>query len=217
MKYLVGIPYVNHPDLLYLAVNSIKLFWPQTIIIDNSKQRDLRHDKQLPSEIPVYYPPVPLTFSQTMNLLQLIALEQQCQVLMFMHNDAEAHPGTPEAFLAVLQELQVSGRKWGMVQTNYDTLAAFSMKAVMNVGIWDTVLPQYFADIDYYRRMQLAGYEFVGTGLGVTHHNNGSSTIKSDSDKMFLHQITCPLYEHYYEAKWGGKIGAERFNTPFNR
>jgi len=217
MKYLIGIPYVNRPDLLYLAVNSIKLFWPQAIVIDNSKNYDLRYDKQMSPEIPVYEPPVPLTFSQTMNLLQRMALERQCQVLLFMHNDAEAHPGTPEAFLAVLQELQVSGRKWGIALTNYDTLAAFNMEAVMNVGIWDTVLPQYFADIDYYRRMRLAGYEEVITDLGVTHHNNASSTIKSDSDRMFLHHITFPLYERYYETKWGGKIGEERFNTPFNR
>lgn len=216
MKYLIGIPYVNRPDLLKLAVNSIKTYWPHAIIIDNSDRQDLHGEKDLPSDIPVYKPSVPLTFSQSMNLLQHVALERQCEVVMFMHNDAEANEETPEKLLTLLEQLiQCEDRKWGAVFTNYDTLAAFHMQALTAVGKWDTILPQYYADNDYYRRIRLAGYEIINTELAVTHHNV-SSTIKSDPARLYINGITFPLYKRYYEKKWGGEPGKETFSTPFN-
>jgi hypothetical protein len=217
MKYLIGIPYVNRPDLLKLAVNSIQLFWPHAIIVDNSDNMDLRTNNDWPRDILIYEPSVPLTFSQSMNLLQRLALEQECDVVMFMHNDAEAHTGTPEGLLSLLESLlQNSAHKWGAVFTNYDTLAAFNMEAVRDVGRWDIILPQYFADNDYYRRIRLKGYEIVCTDLAVTHHNNASSTIKSDPAKLYMNGITFPLYKRYYARKWGGEPGNEIYTTPFN-
>ncbi|MDT7604355.1 MAG: hypothetical protein QOF61_2352, partial [Acidobacteriota bacterium] len=35
MKYIHGIPYVNRPDLLALAVESVRPLWANTVIIDN--------------------------------------------------------------------------------------------------------------------------------------------------------------------------------------
>lgn len=214
MKYLIGIGYVNRQDLLTIAINSIKPYWPNTVIIDNSPNQDLRINRTLP--IPVYEPPVPLSFSQTMNLLQVMAREKNCDVVMFLHNDAEAHPGTPEAFLSMLESLKKQKRRWGVAFTNYHSLVAFNMEAIRNVGLWDTTMPRYFADVDYYHKVQLAGFENINTLLGVTHHYNGSCTIKSDPNLMFIHNITFPLYQQYYEKKWGGPPGQERFTKPFN-
>lgn len=68
MNFIVGIPYVNRPDLLQRAVDSIKPYWPNTVIIDNSEQQELRnHD--ISSKVEVFIPPVPLTFTQSMNFI----------------------------------------------------------------------------------------------------------------------------------------------------
>ena len=212
MKYILGIPFVNRPDLLERAIQSVRPLWQHTIIIDNS---DTGLD---PSKwpVPVVRPPVPLTFSQTMNLLQRLAAERTCDCLLFMHNDAEAGPGTPEHLLTITEQAMASGRCWGVVFTHYDALAAFSMAMARDVGPWDTTLPQYFADNDYYRRVRLAGYETIETDLEVIHHNNASNTVKGDQRLSFLNSVTYPLYERYYSVKWGGPPGCEAYDWPFD-
>ena len=213
MRYLLGIPVVNRPDLLARAVRSAECCWPSTLIVDNSAAG--LDPACWP--VPILRPPVPLSFSQTMNLLQRLASERYCDALLFMHNDAEAEPGTLESLLAVVDEAVRGGRRWGVAFTHYDTLAAISLTMVPDVGPWDTALPHYFADNDYYRRVRLAGYEILDTGLGVIHHNGASSTIKSDPCRLAQHHVTFPLYESYYTQKWGGRPGQEVYRRPFDR
>lgn len=212
MKFLLGIPYVNRPDLLRLAVASVRPFHARTVIIDNSEQG------LFPADWPVEVlrPSVPLTFSQTMNLLQNLAFERGCEALLSMHNDAEAEAGTCERLLAIIEESFRTERRWGVIFTHYDTLAAFSMEMVAAVGPWDTTLPQYFADNDYYRRVRLLGFETIDTGLPVTHHHNASSTVKSDPWLGWINGVTYPLHGQYYAAKWGGGAGRETYASPFN-
>ena len=100
--------------------------------------------------------------------------------------------------------------------THYDTLASFNMTMVREVGPWDTILPNYFADNDYYRRLRLAGYEVIETSLPVTHVGGGINTINSDPRRRFLNGVAYPLYERYYAAKWGGTPGREMYVQPFN-
>lgn len=210
MKYLLGIPSVVRPDLLKRAVQSVEPLWPSTLIIDNSA--DGLDPQGWP--LPILRPAVPLTFSQTMNLLYRLAEERRCDSLLFMHSDAEAGAGSPERFLTIVEEATMSGRRWGVAYTNYDALAAFNMGMMREVGPWDTVLPHYFADNDYYRRIRLARYDILETGLKVKH--KVSSTIRNDRRYGFLNKVTFPLYQSYYVAKWGGPAGAETYDRPFN-
>jgi hypothetical protein len=212
LRYLLGIPYVNRSDLLLNALHSIGPLLQHTIIIDNSNNRELRNISNLVS---VYEPPVPLTYTESMNLFQKMASERGCSVVMYMHTDAQALPGTPEAFLQIINDLQNNGRKWGIAFTNYDALAAYNMEAIRVVGPWDTTFPHYFSDCDYYRRFRLAGYEEIQTGLPVLHH--GSTTIKSDPNLHSIVNSTWNLYKSYYVRKWGGEPGHERYHTPYNR
>jgi predicted O-methyltransferase YrrM len=203
---------VNRPDLLALAVESVRPLWGHTIIIDNSDNGLRAHEWP----VPIVRPPLPLTFSQTMCLLEREASRRGCDAVLFMHNDAEAAPETPERLLALVAEAQAARRRWGAFFTNYDTLAALSLEAARAVGGWDMTLPQYFSDNDYYRRLRLAGYEIVETALAVTHHNGASSTVKSEPRRAFLNGVTFPLYEGYYAAKWGGPPGGETFDWAFD-
>ncbi|OGX61199.1 MAG: hypothetical protein A2189_06380 [Paenibacillus sp. RIFOXYA1_FULL_44_5] len=215
-NYTLGIGYVNRADLLRQALDSIPMLWPNTFVVDNSEHRELQNHAEINGIVPIINPSVPLSFSQTMNLLQKEALNQGCEVLLFMHNDAIAHEGTPDRLLELIRSLQQEGRKWGAVFTHYDVLVAFNMKAVQEVGSWDTNLPQYFSDNDYYRRMRLAGYEMIESGLPVT-HQNGSSTLHADPYRNMVNGILFPLHAQYYGKKWDGEPGSEQYSIPFNR
>jgi hypothetical protein len=216
MRFLLGIPYVNRPDLLRLALNSVKVMWPWTIIIDNSDRADLWTSQDL-WPVPIFRVlGLPLTLSQTMNLLQAKAVEQNCQAWLFLHSDAEPAAHTAEILLDEARRALQEQESWGVIFTKYDTFCCFNVSAMAAVGPWDTNLPQYFADNDYYRRLELAGYKIFEVGMEVTHHEGGSCTLKSDPIRAHLNGVTFPLYQKYYEAKWGGLPGAERFLLPFN-
>jgi hypothetical protein len=164
--------------------------------------------------VPVMRPSVPLTFTQSMNLLQALARERSCQALLSLHSDAAAGLGTPVAMLNVVERAFANGRRWGVAFTHYDAFAAYNLAMVEDVGPWDTTLPHYFADNDYYRRVRLAGWEVIETGLSVLHES--SATIRLDERRGRLNHVTFPLYAHYYAAKWGGPPGSERFDRPFD-
>jgi hypothetical protein len=215
-KMLLGIGYVNRADLLYQAVNSVDCLWENTVVIDNSQDGHLRDDGYLNNCVTVYTPPIPLTFTQTMNLLHRMAAEYNCDAVLYMHNDAEAEAGTPNGLVKMINQLQENGVRWGAVLTNWNTLAAYNMAAVREVGPWDTVFPHYLADHDYYRRLRLAGYAIIETGLPVYHHNGGGSTLKADAHLNEMNNLTFYLYEQYYQAKWGGGAGGEQYGLLFN-
>lgn len=217
MKFVLGIFYVNRLDLLYKALNSIPQYWSQTVVIDNSWERELRSVSDFPEGVTIYEPPVPLAHSQTQNLLHQWGAQQDCDVIMYMHSDAEALPETPSILLSQIEALIQQDVKWGAAHTYFDTIAVFNMKAVREVGPWDPNLPMYFSDIDWYRRMRLCGYELIQTGLTVIHHNDGASTVKSNAYLTYIHMITFPLHELYYRAKWGGAMNVESYVQPFNQ
>ncbi|CAM6006565.1 unnamed protein product [Sphagnum balticum] len=134
-------------------------------------------------------------------------------ICIFCHSDAVAGEGVAEKLLEEARNLTAQGRRWGVLWTHYDVLAAFNVVAFENIGGWDTILPQYYSDVDAYRRLLLAGWECIDTGLPVEH--KASSTINSDSRLRFLNSVTFPMYGDYYRKKWGGTPGDETFNTPF--
>jgi len=216
MHFLLGIPYVNRPDLLRRALNGVQAMWPRTIIIDNSDAGELSN-LQGSWPVPIFrVSGLPLTLSQTMNLLQAKAVEQKCDVWFFLHSDAEPAARTADNLLNKARQTFQEDKRWGAIFTRYDTFCCFSVSAMAVVGKWDTNLPQYFADNDYYRRVKLAGYQIIEASLEVTHHEGGSCTLKSDPVRAHLNGVTFPLYQKYYEAKWGGPPGAEQFHQPFN-
>ena len=216
MRFLLGIPYVNRPDLLKMALNGVKAMWPWTIIIDNSESGELP-TLQSSWPVPIFrVSGLALSLSQTMNLLQAKAVEQKCDAWFFLHSDAEPESETVDLLLGKAREAFRAKERWGVIFTKYDTFCCFNVSAVARVGRWDTNLPQYFADNDYYRRVKLGGYTIIEASYRVTHHEGGSCTLKSDPVRVHLNGVTFPLYQKYYEAKWGGPPGAEQFHLPFN-
>lgn len=221
MKYIVGIPYRNRIDLLRDAINSIKCFWDNLVLIDNSGCQELS-TQDFGKDFLIIEPIVPLTFTQSQNAFIRIANEKACDFYMYMHTDAVAENGTPEKLLELIQQLFDAKRNWGELLTDevagphVDLLAAYNMEAVNNVGLYDTVFPDYFTDCDYHRRMIIKGYELINSELKLIHQNGGNNTIKSDYMLKSLKNRKDVLYRHYYIAKWGGDPGREIYTIPFN-
>jgi hypothetical protein len=210
--YQMYIPFVNRVDLLDKAVASAKDLWEELTIIDNSPT-GLEHP--YPDPIKIFRPCVPLTFSQTMNLMTALTKKAGASIILWMHSDAAAEDGVCLKLLELARQYTAEGRKWGCLWTAYDAFSALNVPALDDIGGWDTVLPWYYSDTSTYYAMKMKGWECIDTGLPVKH--TPSQTIKSDPELNFLNSVTFPLYGWYYQERWGGQPGHERFKTPFNR
>lgn len=204
----VFIPYVNRPDLLRRAVESVPFDFDRWLaeVINNS-------GSQVPDEIRAgdCNPPVTLTFSQTQNWMLELAKGYAVPFYLFMHSDAEAGEGTVEKLVEMAQN---QTGKWGAIFTAYDALAAYNVEAMTAIGGWDTMLSWYCSDNDCYRRLRLAGYPTLESNLPVKH--TPSQTLNSDPEVARRVNLEIPFRESYYRAKWGGNPGHEIFTNPFN-
>ena len=216
MRYIHGIFVVNRPDLLKLAVQSVKCLWPHAFILDNSPGGHIGMEHKWP--IPVVRPNVPLSTAQGMNFMYRMAREQGADAFGYQHNDAEAGKGSARKYLKVVKDAFSRGRKWATVFTYYDLIAGYNVRAVDEIGEWDTHFPQptYHFDVDWFHRARLCGYELIESGVPMTHHNGESNTIKSDDHWQRLNALKFPMNETYYLAKWGGPTHAEKFATPWD-
>ncbi|OPA80204.1 hypothetical protein BVG16_05530 [Paenibacillus selenitireducens] len=216
MKYIFAFFYRNNLDLLRLAIQSIEPLWAHTIIFDNTPHHSLQHEQPFPPGVHIYPSPTPLSFTQSMNLLLQMGQQQGADAVIFMHNDAEAHPHTASTFISALTKLKNTGANWGITCASGFLLFAINVQAVGTIGYWDTTWPDYFSDVDFCYRTLLAGYDMYETNLPITHHNGGSNTIKSDPQLHLQTLQLWPEWEAYYAKKWGGPIGSEVYNAPFN-
>lgn len=217
--YSAFVPVVNRPDLLENVFAATTCLHHRFTIIDNSpngvveKAKLPIHSKGSPP-IRFFRPPVPLSFSQTMNWAIQDTMDWRKTFCITMHNDAVIPEGACEQLLEFAHQAVIDHPRWGVIFTHYDVLAVHNPVAHQDIGGWDTNLPQYFSDNDYFRRLKLAKWECIDSGIEVGHL--ASSTINSDPYLRHMNGITFPIYGEYYRQKWGGTPGEERFTLPFN-
>jgi len=215
------VPVVNRPDLLINVIESVPSLHEDLTIIDNSPDGMVRSIK-IPNgngearfwlpPVKVFRPPVPFSFTQVMNWELQEAWYRDKAYCIHMHNDAIIPEGACERLLEYVRGLS-EHRKWGVVYTLHDILCVYNPKVYRDIGGYDTNFAAYFSDNDYFRRMDLAGWERINSGIEVGHV--GSQTINSDAYLRHVNSVTFPLYREYYRAKWGGYPGAEQFTHPF--
>ena len=210
------IPHVCREDLLLKAVNSIDLYGKNRTIIDNSPKGLATDDWHHWNGVYVVRPPVPLSCSQTFNWIMRMTRDAGQKICIWMHSDAEASPEVVTGLLQAARENFVDGKHVGVLWTYYDTVCALNTELIDVIGDWDTNLPQYFCDNDYYWRVRLAGWQCIDTNLTAVKHE-GSATIKSSAERKAIHNVTFPLYHQYYLQKWGGKPGSEVYARAFNQ
>jgi hypothetical protein len=207
MKYKLHIPFGSRTDLVEEAVSSA---------------RDIGNIHLWASGIDC--PDIPDVTKHEPGLVTIVSLINMClkeswddDVMFLMHNDAFAKEGAAKKMLEFTENAWKTDPKWGMVFSHYDVLCAFNMKAVHEVGVWDTMYFQYRADVDYYHGLKKAGWHELNSGLNdeIIHH--GSTSIKSDA--LFNHRTQFrnrrDFDSQYYVFKWGGPPGGEKFQKPF--
>lgn len=212
-NFRMFIPYVNRPDLLKRALSVAPEVAPHLSILDNSA------DGLNPAdwEVPIIRPSIPLGVSQSINFMFRLTREAGCSTMLYMHSDGHAQPGTCLDLLECCRKATIEGRRWGVMFTLYDILFALNLDLLKRVGDWDINLPWYCADQDYYRRVTLAGLEAAESGLKHQVDHFSSATIRSDKKLDFINGVMHPLAFQYYEKKWGGLCGQEKWTVPFNR
>lgn len=203
----------NRFDLLREALRSIPEFWPLVTIMDNSPAGAGPHDVPLLGAL--YRPSVPLTFTQSHNWFFADARRRGAKFMIWMHSDACAMNYGHLRLLDFVRNHCVGKRKWGVVWTYYDSLAAVNLDMIDDVGGYDTVFPKYLCDNDHSYRMRLRGWETIDTGIHTDHL--GSQTILSDPQLRFTNDLVHRLSAIYYQEKWGAGVDQERYEIPFNR
>jgi hypothetical protein len=199
MRYKLQIPCANRTDLLEKAIDSSRDIGNTHVWLDGIS---IPFDK--PDVTWHVLPPMPSTSVYNM----FIQDSWDDDVMFHMHNDAYLEPGVAAGFFKHVHNLFETNPKWGVVFTNYDILCAFNMKAVRDVGYWDTMFFQYSADIDYYHRMRVHDWhilEFPRDGVIHGLDTGGSSTVKSDP--VYNYRVQWRQRTHfdkdYFMLKWG--------------
>ena len=86
--------------------------------------------------------------------------------------------------------------------------------ALETLGCFDeNFFPIYCEDSDYRRRLTLAGLEpAYCEGTRIVH---GGSRSLAQPQVTRQNSVTYACNRHYYQRKWGGEGGSERFERPF--
>jgi GT2 family glycosyltransferase len=91
-----------------------------------------------------------------------------------------------------------------------------SRRAIKKVGWFDeNYHPAYCEDNDFYHRVVQAGLPYCGIPSVFRHE--GSVTIRLDHDLRALNDVTYAKNVEYHQAKWGGLMHEEKYETPFNK
>lgn len=76
--------------------------------------------------------------------------------------------------------------------------------------------PAYYEDNDYARRMKLLGYGII-TVDSATYNHTASSTLKAYThEQQQAHHKAFQKNTQYYQFKWGGMPGFEKYDRPFD-
>jgi len=202
----VFIPVVNRFDLLKKAVDSVPIRLSTEPVIINNSGAPLPYEFHIYATINVKHPK---TFSETQNLM--LEMAESRPFYFFMHSDAEDNEGILDK-LFDMARLQMG--KWGAIFTSYDALASYNTEAMNAIGGWDENLKWYRSECDCYRRLRLAGYPTLESGMQVKH--TPSQTLNADpaiKARVDAENITGRAY---YIQKWGGDNEHEVYEVAFN-
>ena len=168
--------YVNRPDLMNRALKSFPELWDNLTIVDNSVN-GVPEEVSLPGK--VFRPPVPLTYTQSMNWMLKDATEKGVDFIFHFHSDAtSSNPAAVSHLLDYARKVKEDGRKWACLWTLYDVLWCINPVAAREVGGWDTVFSAYFTDNDMRRRWELEGWETINTHIeGITHEGSRNDQL----------------------------------------
>jgi GT2 family glycosyltransferase len=142
------------------------------------------------------------------------AIERGCEYAVVVNDDVILRPGVIHSMTSKLTDSVIlsspvnetgQGHPRGL---NFWCFAIKPQQFVDTVGWFDeNFFPAYFEDDDMAYRIKLARRQIAWSGTKAYHQVWGSTRgVNLDWSKN----------EEYYERKWGGPAGSEKFMYPFN-
>lgn len=207
-NYLHFIAHVNRLDLTIKCLKSCKNLWANTIIVDNSSTPSVKESirKNTGFDFNVIIPSVPLNTAQTYNLFTKIASEKHCDFFTYIHNDAEIVTKNGDLILIEKANNLLLNNRIGMIaykSGNDDLFCAYKTEAVLDIGGWDDIcFPFYYLDIDFIDRLIFHQWQIhYMEEIEVLHHNDASSTIKSDNRRFAATALCMSSWHKLYLLK----------------
>lgn len=211
------IPIPRVIDLLPRLFDSLDEPIGRIVVVDNTPN----HDLDLPWDVEYIRPILPLGYPGGINAG--ISQTPEAPWWLFASYDIAFGKGDLRRIAEIMAEASgprvVTGDRADsrMLRWAYGALNAETVRQVGLMDEW-TFYPIYFDDDDYERRCHLAGVEWVQYNGEILHgmHGEGSVTIREDATASAANGRTFPLNMDAYIAKWGGRPGAEWFDTPWD-
>lgn len=208
----IVVPVINRPELLDALIASIDHPVRRMVVVDNGDVLDpfLGGRRLLPFPVRVVQPGWNLGVAASWNLG--VKCDPLADWWLVANSDLEFGPGD----LARMDEA-VNPRAAVLYKMRDFSAFALTAPLIHEVGWMDeSFVLGYDDDLDYERRVELAGLPRVDTGF--TGRHVGSASIYADTGLRYANSLSHPKNDAYYRQKWGGeKLGGETFSTPFNK
>ena len=202
---VIGIPYLNRPELLFRLIDSIPMDMVERVhVIDNSPPIgaiSLGHPKAVVTRM---HHNVGVAASWN----AIIKLNPKARWWCILNSDVIVSRETLEALEQAMKVHSIA---------YMNMMSAFGVRSdcIQRVGWFDeNYIPAYFEDNDYDYRCRLMGVHIENLHLDVDHV--GSAVIKGSEHYARENGRTFGAGRAYHHEKWGGGPGAEVFPTPFN-
>jgi hypothetical protein len=215
---VLGIPFLNRPDLLRRCVESIDYPLDHLVVIDNSNGA---------VSMPFVPPKLVRRFSILTHPNAGVAGSWNEIIKLFpapwhmiVNSDVQFTRGDLER-MADAADANCSGVAGCLYGNHGASWFVITEHGVRDVGLFDeNFYPAYLEDCDWSRRADLLGVRRVNVPNCHAIHGDdkltGSCTINSDPRIQQENVRTHTNNFTYYKRKWGGVNGEEKFITPFN-
>lgn len=222
-KIYLCIPTLNQYHLLNLCMDSAEkgsLVPDKYIIIDNGLSYNTLQsyeDKKI-----VIKPKYNLGCARSWNYFIKNYSDNDNNILIIVNDDVEFYSDSIEKLINAYYE-NIDNKEIGIIAPEGQADNLYSC-FILNQGIFqeigefdETFYPAYYEDSDYDYRMRLKNKKvlFVKNCTYMHHH---SATLKAYTEQQIQnHHQTFTANKNYFISKWGGDIGQEKFNKPFNK
>ena len=200
---VLGVPYITRSDLFIETIVSINHPVDKIVVVDNSA------DGTCPQVDEAQYIKAHRNMGVSWAWNTIIKQSYEAKWWAISNSDLKYGPND----LKNLDEAMNDGHDLVFVESM--ALFGISAKCVQTVGWFDEMfVPAYCEDNDYRWRAHLLGIDVHFIAPEYEHF--GSATIKSDLEFRAANSHSYPQNVKYYQRKWGGSMGSEVYETPFN-
>lgn len=217
---ILAIPVLNRGDMLLRCIRSIDFPIEKLVLVNNGDDQSVAAAiEQLEGEsdfnIRSYKPPFNLGCGPSWNW---IIKNNPAPYWLLVGNDIEFTPGDLQKiaeFVDAHPDYVIMPANWG------HSLFAVTPACIERVGWFDpNFYPAYCEDQDQMYRIKLADAPWQDVPDVHAIHGEpplwGSTTVWSDPVLNKLCAKTQANNHRYYEIKWGGQPGKEKFTHPYN-